>query len=335
MKKKSNLQSAFLNPRFAITIVLCLTGILIALGAGGLKTVRPTRQKQANSIATPTVLKMVGPVVQTEDLRRLPYVPANHESEEEMRMRYPHHGTGAPENFDKSGVAFPLVQRLLQPPTMPAPLLTFDGINSATGLCGCLPPDTDGDVGPNHYIESVNSSIQIYDKTGTTLSGPTTYNSFFAALAGSPCAGSNQGDGFVFYDHIADRWVVSDFAFPAFPGTSFYQCVGVSMTSDPVAGGWWLYAIQTDAAHTNYLGDYPKFALWPDAYYFTVNLFSDNTTFNGVRVFALDRAAMINGNPATAVAFTLTPAQLGNGYSLLPATFVPAALRRRARTSIC
>ena len=136
-----------------------------------------------------------------------------------------------------------------------------------------------------------------------------------------PAPANNQGDGFVLYDHIADRWVVSDFAFPAFPGTSFYQCVGVSMTSDPVAGGWWLYAIQTDSANPNFLGDYPKFALWPDAYYFTVNLFSNNTTFNGVRVFALDRASMINGNPANAVAFSLTPAQLGDTYSLVAATF--------------
>ena len=64
---------------------------------------------------------------------------------------------------------------------------------------------------------------------------------------------------------MADRWVVSDFAFPAFPGVSFWQCIGVSKTSNPVSGGWWLYAIQVDPANPTYLGDYPKFGLWPDA----------------------------------------------------------------------
>ena len=47
-----------------------------------------------------------------------------------------------------------------------------------------------------------------------------------------------------------------------------------------MAGGWWLYAVQVDPANPTFLGDYPKFGLWPDAYYFSVNMFSNNTTFN-------------------------------------------------------
>ena len=145
-----------------------------------------------------------------------------------------------------------------------------------------------------------------------------------------PCGNNqNRGDGYVFYDHLADRWVVSDFAFPSFPGASFYQCVGVSKTSDPVAGGWWLYAIQVDPANPNFLGDYPKFGMWPDAYYFSVDLFTNNTTFNGVRVFALPRNAMINGTGAPnpgAIAFTIDPATLGDSYSLVPGNFRTGSL---------
>jgi hypothetical protein len=211
---------------------------------------------------------------------------------------------------------------------MPTPIATFAGMDSTQSGCGCLPPDTQGDVGPSHYVQSVNSSIKIFDKTGAALNGVngTTYNSFFSALGPTtPCGnGFNDGDGFVFYDHLADRWVVSDFAFPAFPGLSFYQCIGVSKTADPVAGGWWLYALQVDPANPNFLGDYPKFGLWPDAYYLSVNMFSNSTTFQGVRVFALPRNAMINGTGAPnpgAVAFTILPAGLGDSYSLVPATF--------------
>ena len=95
-------------------------------------------------------------------------------------------------------------------------------------------------------------------------------------------------------------------------------------TSDPVAGGWWLYAIQVDPANPTFLGDYPKFGMWPDAYYFSVDLFSDNTTFNGVRVFALPRNAMINGTGAPnagAIAYTIDPATLVDSYSLVPGNF--------------
>ena len=54
-------------------------------------------------------------------------------------------------------------------PNMPPPLLTFDGINSAQSFCGCIPPDTIGDVGPNHYVETTNTAIKIFDKSGNTL----------------------------------------------------------------------------------------------------------------------------------------------------------------------
>jgi hypothetical protein len=43
------------------------------------------------------------------------------------------------------------VQRSFGPLAMPTPILTFEGISSTTSACGCLPPDINGDVGPNHY----------------------------------------------------------------------------------------------------------------------------------------------------------------------------------------
>jgi hypothetical protein len=274
----------------------------------------------------PDVVRLMGPVIQNQDLRSLTYIAPNAEIEERRLIRYPHEETEAPAESETSGFGHfqSFIKGVFRPmPKMPPPLLTFDGVNSVTSGCGCLPPDTDGDVGPNHYVESVNSSIQIYNKSGTPLLAPVTYNAFFAPLGPStPCgAGNNSGDGFVLYDHIADRWLVSDFAFPSFPGTSFYQCIGVSQTNDPVTGGWFLYAVQVDPANPNRLGDYPKFGLWPDAYYLTMNEFTNNTTFNGVRVYALDRASMIAGGPTNAIGFTIGLAGLGDSYSLVPASF--------------
>ena len=215
---------------------------------------------------------MVGPVSQDLDLRALPYIAPNEENEERRLTRHPFPLPGGTIHQPPSNVGGQFTQqlmdRVLAPvPNMPSPILTFAGMNSTQSGCGCLPPDSDGDVGPNHYVNSVNSSIKIFDKLG------------------NPCGlNQNDGDGIVFYDHMADRWVVSDFAFPTFPGVSFWQCVGVSRTSDPVSGGWWLYAFQVDPANPSYLGDYPKFGLWPDAYYLSMNEFSTNTTFSGVRV---------------------------------------------------
>ena len=310
-----------------MAFVLCSAGVLALLGLGlypGASAWAQGPKQNQKDVGAPQIVPMVGPVSQDQDLRTLPYIPPSTEVEEQRLMRHP------PSQITSHGKTDPIraVRQSTQAAAMPTPIATFAGMNSTQSGCGCLPPDTDGDVGPNHYVQSVNSSIKIFDKTGTALNGTngTTYNSLFSGMGPTTPCGNNQndGDGIVFYDHLADRWVASDFAFPAFPGVSFYQCIGVSKTSDPVAGGWWLYALQVDPANPNYLGDYPKFGLWPDAYYMSVNLFSNNTTFNGVRVYALPRSAMINGTGAPnpgAVAFTVLPAGLGDSYSLVPATF--------------
>src|SRR5438093_4591048 len=333
MKKKSTSQSAFFNLRVLIAAVFCLGALAVALFAQT-KSARSTQQsnrslgaQDAPGTQTPDVVRLMGPVIQNNDLRDLPYIAPSHEFEEKRLMRYPHPEIPSPTNQS----AYPRFETFLKQiapptPTMPAPLLTFDGMNSAQSGCMCLPPDTDGDVGLSHYVQSVNSSIKIFDKGGNPLNGPngTTYNSLFVTLVGTPCSGFNDGDGFVFYDHVADRWVVSDFAFPGtLPGAGpFYQCIGVSQTGDPVSGGWFLYAVQHDPANPTWIGDYPKFAFWRDAYYLTVNLFDGVTLgFQGVRAFALDRASMLVGGPANTIAFNITPAGLGDSYSLVPAGF--------------
>ena len=327
MKKKLTTKSAFFHPRALIGFFLCLMGGFLALvafsiPAGPSAFAQPSQA--ANVSAKAEVLRVIGPVSLDRDLRQLPEIAQRGEDEEEGPMkRHPFPRRGVPAKTDPIQAVRRSIAAAIH---MPGPTATFPGINSVQSGCNCLPPDTNGDVGPNHYIQTVNTRFKITNKTGTELLAPTTYNSFFSAMGPTtPCGASqNRGDPVVFYDHIADRWVVSDFAFPSFPGVSFYQCVGVSKTSDPVSGGWWLYAIQVDPSNPTYLGDYPKFGLWPDAYYFSVNMFTNNTTFNGVRVFALPRNSMINGTGAPnagAVAFSIAPAALGDTYSLEPATF--------------
>jgi FG-GAP-like repeat len=277
----------------------------------------------------PTLVRMVGPVRLDQDLRSLPYIPPSEEIEERRLTRHPRPETGAPPPISGFARFQSLLEGVLAPvPAMPGPVLTFDGMNSAQSG-GSLPPDTIGDVGPNHYVEALNGAFRVYDKNGNPLTNPTTFNSFFFGLTG-PCGAGNQnhGDPFVLYDHVANRWVVSDFAWPSFPGNSFWECIGVSQSLDPVAGPWVRYALQIDPNNPNQLGDYPKLAMWnsggsppQNAYFLTVNLFTNDATFEGVRVFALDRASMLAGGPTHAIPFTITPTGLGDSYSLVPASF--------------
>src|SRR6476660_8137779 len=184
MKRKSTSHSAFFNLRVLIASVIFLAGIAVALFAQGSRT----KQAQTNRSATsqdspgtqrPDVVQMVGPVMMNQDLRSIPYVPARKEHEERRLTRYVPLNTGQttpPLRYRISGLKYvqALLKNLLRPtPAMPGPLLTFEGIGD---LCGCQPSDSEGDVGPNHYVEAINESFKIFDKNGNTLAGPIGYD---------------------------------------------------------------------------------------------------------------------------------------------------------------
>ena len=165
----------------------------MAMGAPGIYSgsaeAQPANQAQAQpQSGAPSVVRMVGPVHQDQDLRSLPYIPQSSEIEERRLTRHPRPETGGPPPISGFARFQSLLEAVLAPvPAMPGPVLTFDGMNAAQSGCSCLPPDSDGDVGPNHYVNVVNTSIKIFDKSGNPLNGAngTTFNSFFAPLGSS------------------------------------------------------------------------------------------------------------------------------------------------------
>ena len=188
------------------------------------------------------------------------------------------------------------------PSAMPGTSVQFDGISAATGACGCAPPDTNGEVGPHHYVQMVNSAFQVFSLTGTSLFGPADINTVWSGFGGA-CQNENAGDPVVIYDQIADRWVISQFTDDVAP---FFECIAVSQTGDPT-GSWHRYAFQTSVTKFN---DYPKLGVWPDGYYMSANLFSGNS-WAGTGFYAFDRANMLTGAPATMQFFELGPADWG------------------------
>lgn len=154
---------------------------------------------------------------------------------------------------------------------------------------GGVPPDTDGDIGPNDYVQVVNTSLTVFSRTGTVKLGPSPTGSVFTGFNGA-CGQSNDGDATVRYDHIADRWVVAQFSIGNNANGPYYQCVAVSTTPDPT-GSYARYQFNYNA-----LNDYPKVGLWPDGYYFTFNMFGNQ--FQGGKVCAMDRVKMLAGDPS-------------------------------------
>jgi len=177
---------------------------------------------------------------------------------------------------------------------------SFEGVNNVDGV---LPPDTNGDVGPNHYVQIVNLSFAVWGKSGNLLYGPVANNTLWQGFGG-PCQTTNDGDPVVLYDHLADRWMISQFALPSFPRGPFYQCIAISQTGDPL-GAWHRYEFTISGTKLN---DYGKFGVWPDGYYFATNQFKCSVlrcTWAGQGVVAFERDEMLNGQPARMIYFDL------------------------------
>ena len=218
----------------------------------------------------------------------------------------------------------PLVQEFTPEALMPLPTRSFAGMSLSSGGAG-WPPDTNGDAGPDHYMQAVNTSLAIYDKdTGQEL-WRRSYNEFFQLsgdpdIQATPCYSQNYGDPIVLYDPYVGRWLVSDFAFASLNTPPFYECLAVSRSSDPLTGGWYFYALRADTVNFfGYVNDYPKLGVWWDGWYMSANMFqevSPGTGF-GVRLWALDRQAMIQGLPMSEIHFDLCWG--GTCKSLLPA----------------
>jgi hypothetical protein len=142
------------------------------------------------------------------------------------------------------------------------------------------PPDPVGCIGPNHYMQSINSVYAIYNRTGTLLVGPNNLNTLFGNVPGANC---NSGDPIILYDDQAGRWLVAEFSICS---TNDMMLIAISQTSDPT-GSWHQYSFDVGDRP-----DYMKFGVWRDAYYMGTNTWAANSN----DIYAFERSKMLNGD---------------------------------------
>jgi hypothetical protein len=280
-------KSRFLQIGFALAaLFVLLVGVLTIRATSGQAAAAPGIPGQ------PTVARADKADTMPRPLRDIPprITQSNQQDNENPLVK--RHDPGFP---SLKNAVDPVIQSKLGPLAMPTPIQNFEGEYNEYGP---IPPDTNGDVGRNHYIGIVNSGFTVYSKTGTVLYGPTNNNVLFTGFGGL-CETTNAGDPVALYDSMADRWLLTWFAFTSQSGPT-HQCIAVSTGPDPL-GSWYRYDFVTNAAGFE---DYPHMTLWPDAYYMTTNTFNDGANTAGN--FAFNRAKMLRGDPtAEEVVFRL------------------------------
>jgi hypothetical protein len=198
----------------------------------------------------------------------------------------------------------PVVQRIELSKVSTTNLLNFDGV---TDVDGDAPPDTNASVGATQVVETVNTSYQVFDKgTGHSVFGPAEIGSIWSGFGGDCATGPYYSDPVVLYDKAAGRWLITIIGSHDGFNTGT-ECVAVSASSD-ATGSYHRYGFSLAPN----LGDYPKFGVWPDAYYASYNVFGP-FSYLYAEACAYDRANMLTGGAANAVCF-----QNSNDFSFLP-----------------
>ncbi|MEP6646191.1 MAG: hypothetical protein ABJC12_03815 [Saprospiraceae bacterium] len=152
------------------------------------------------------------------------------------------------------------------------PELTFEGMDES--ISGSQPPDVNGDVGKNFYVEIVNATfLKIFDKTGHPLGNIITANTIWSQVQQS-----SAGDPILLYDQEADRWFLTEFP------SNNKVLIGISHNGDP-RGSWDVYVFQTPR-----FPDFPKYAIWNDSYFLT-----DNESGSNAPIYAINRHDLLNG----------------------------------------
>jgi chitodextrinase len=161
--------------------------------------------------------------------------------------------------------------------------LVFDTYSSNS-----QPTDPSLAVGPNHVLVVYNTGFMIYDKSGNQLQGETAPNP--AIFPSGGCCDLTAS-----YDNAANRWILT------FLSTTAGAQIAVSDGPNPLTSGWYIYTISA-------VQDYQKLSVWSDGYYITENTGGSN------KVWALERSAMLAGNPGAKVLGFDLPGIVTSGF---------------------
>jgi hypothetical protein len=173
------------------------------------------------------------------------------------------------------------------------------------------PPDTNGAVGREKVMSTLNSNYVIQRKSDGKVLSKVTMDAFWA-----PLGAHHPFDPRVLFDPYADRWLVSAGADPVLPSSEILY--GISDTADPQAS-WHLYAIDADPENAAF-ADFPTLGFDQSTVAIGINMF-DNATeaYLRGRLIVLDYASLRAGGDGSPLDLSVP-----GGFALQPAvTYSP------------
>lgn len=159
-----------------------------------------------------------------------------------------------------------------------------------------VPPDSNGAIGPDHFVEFINGRFSVYDKlTGTKVQ--TMSDATFWTLAGLNLAGLDLSDTRIIFDPLSRRWFASQIDINRANLTNNRFLLAISTSQDP-GGSWKAVAWQADPGGS--FADFPRLGVDANGVYLTGNQFDAKENFAGVLITSIPKADLLLDMPTAA-----------------------------------
>jgi hypothetical protein len=204
------------------------------------------------------------------------------------------------------------------------------GIDGAHSSCGCLPPDGAEAAGPLNTIQAVNTAMEITDKSGNVISGPTSLPSFFS---GHGFTVSNQSDPVVLFDESVvnssgpnGRFIIIILDYTS---TSSPDNLDFAISTDADATHGFTNFRQVNVGEGSFFADQPRLGINADAYFVQFNMFSTVFgTYDHPQIMAIQKSSVLSGGFTTfhhdqsSSLFSIDPADMHGAVAGGPESFV-------------
>lgn len=157
-----------------------------------------------------------------------------------------------------------------------------------------IPPDTNGAIGPSHFVELINGRYSVYNRATGAKVQTSTLDQFWLNAGISSGEATGSFDPRIIFDGYSSRWIAVAVA-NAGSAASNVQ-LAISNSSDPTTG-WDGFSIDADATD-NYWADFPTLGLDANGVYVSANMFPiAGGTFNTVTILSFPKYALLQSPP--------------------------------------
>lgn len=190
----------------------------------------------------------------------------------------------------------------------------FSGLNldNITALNGfrLAPPDTNGAIGIDHFVEFINGGYAVYNRNGT-LAAPAISDKAFWTAAGISATLLVEGlsDPRLQFDAASGRWFAAEITLGNTNVANNSVLVAVSTNANPLSG-W--KATSYNVAGSTKFNDYPTLGVDANAIYVGTNDFINSANdYGGNTLSSIPKTSLLAGTPTTTGISTFTQGRSG------------------------